>query len=52
MNFTEDIVSILTSSTNKIDLVTAHPTANGFFNGGRVKKHIPFFYRSFESALL
>jgi len=54
MNFTEAIAAkILSSKSNyPVDLLTAAPSANGFFEGGRVKGMVPYFYRYFEYALL
>ncbi|KAL4456970.1 hypothetical protein ABPG74_014608 [Tetrahymena malaccensis] len=54
MNFTDKIIQKIMNSKfqYQLDLLTAAPQANGFFEGGRVKKHIPFFYRYFEYNLL
>eukprot|EP01016_Furgasonia_blochmanni_P042009 TRINITY_DN5532_c0_g1_i7.p2 TRINITY_DN5532_c0_g1~~TRINITY_DN5532_c0_g1_i7.p2 ORF type:complete len:218 (-),score=51.18 TRINITY_DN5532_c0_g1_i7:187-840(-) len=51
MNFSEKIVKELLNSKNKINLLTASPMANGFYNGGTFKKYIPYFYRVYEYLL-
>lgn len=35
-----------------MNIVTSSPKANSFYNGGRVKKYIPWMYRYYESLLL
>lgn len=52
MNFTEEIKEVVSHSKAQTGLLTAAPQANGFFDGGKVKKYIPYWYRVYEYKLL
>ena len=45
LNIQSEIWAELMRSKSKIELLTSSPKANGFYNGGRVKKYIPGLYR-------
>lgn len=52
MHFPAFIQDIFVNSKAPVTILTAAPTANSFFEGGFIKRHIPALYRSYESNLL
>lgn len=52
MSFVNELTELITNSSNEVQLLTASPICNSFYNGGVVKNLIPCFYRAYEHELL
>lgn len=52
MNFPKFLVDILRNSKSLTKVLTSAPEANSFFEGGRFKRYIPYFYRCYERHFL
>ncbi len=52
MNFPNEINDIIGEFKNPVELITASPMANGFFNDGPIKSLIPKVYKSMENNLI
>ena len=52
MNFPKDINTLISEFKNPVELITASPMANGFFNDGRIKSLIPRVYKSMENNII
>jgi CDP-diacylglycerol---glycerol-3-phosphate 3-phosphatidyltransferase len=52
MNFTKSMISLINNHNDKnIKLLTASPSANGFYKAGRAKSYIPYLYRVYETYI-
>ena len=47
MNLPQFIIDILLKTKSLIPIIISAPKANSFFEGGRFKKYIPYFYRAY-----
>ena len=53
LNLQKEFLKVIASNKKmKTDLLTSSPRANGFYNGGLIKKHIPGIYRINEYKVL
>ena len=52
MNFPNEINELISEFKNPMELITASPMANGFFNDGAIKSLIPKVYKSMENNLI
>ena len=52
LNLPNFLSKIFTKAPYNIDILTSSPRANSFYQGGFIKKYIPYFYRFYERLLL
>ncbi|CAI2359828.1 unnamed protein product [Moneuplotes crassus] len=52
LNIMDSYLNPIKSSKAEVNLLTAAPSANGFYKAGFVKKWIPYFYREYEKRIL
>jgi hypothetical protein len=45
MNYDQTLEKLIKDSKKPIELLTASPQANSFFQAGRVKSWVPYLYR-------
>jgi len=52
LNIIPELMNSIVNAQAKMDLITASPMANGFYNAGFFKKWVPYFYRVYEYLIL